>query len=63
MILGIESNPNFMGGERVEFLKILLWFLIIAALVAPKKDWSNDDKWRFTVEFSVIVMCLTWLYK
>ncbi|MGG3920503.1 hypothetical protein ABEV41_00885 [Geobacillus thermodenitrificans] len=47
----------------MEFLKILLWFLIIAALVVPKKDWSNDDKWRFTVEFSVLLICLTWLYK
>lgn len=63
MILEIESNLNFMGGERMEFLKILLWFLIIAGIIVPKKDWSNDDKWRFSVEFSIILICLTWLYK
>jgi hypothetical protein len=52
-----------MGGDGVQYLKILLWFLIIAALIVPKKDWSSDDKWRFTVEFSVLLICLTWLYK
>jgi hypothetical protein len=52
-----------MGGEAVGFLKIVLWILLFLFIFAPTSSMDTQDKWRVTIGFCVVLICLTWLYK